>query len=398
MIEANTSWILVSTVLVLFMTLPGLALFYGGLVYSKNLISVLIQCFSVACLISIAWYTIGYSIAFTETGNFIGNLSKIFLNGVTIESEFAGLPEIVFFMFQMTFAIITPVLIVGAFVERAKFAAVLLFSLIWLVIVYAPITHWIWGGGWLAKMGVQDFAGGLVVHLNCGVSALVFAYLLGPRKSKKQLVPHSPPLAMIGTSMLWVGWFGFNGGSALTADGNAGMAITVTHLSAATASLVWMCIEWIKHGKPTLVGTITGCIAGLATITPASGFVSPSGALVIGIFAAAVCYYMVGFVKNVMKIDDTLDVFAVHGIGGLLGTLLLAPLGSISLGGLGYSELTVLKQLKVQIIASLAVTIWAAIGSLIILLVLRNLIGIRVTEEEEEAGLDVSTHSESAYN
>jgi Amt family ammonium transporter len=398
MIEGNTAWILMSTALVLIMTLPGLALFYGGLVFSKNLISVLIQCFAVACLMSLAWFALGYSIAFTETGEYFGNLSKAFLNNVDIDSEFAGLPENVFFMFQMTFAIITPALIVGAFVERAKFLAVLIFSFVWLIVVYAPVTHWIWGGGWLAKMGVQDFAGGLVVHLNCGIAALVFAYLLGPRTSKRQLIPHSPPLAMIGTSMLWVGWFGFNGGSALAADGNAGMAITVTHISAATAALVWMTIEWFKHGKPTLVGIATGCIAGLATITPASGFVGPSGALIIGVLAAIVCYYMVGFVKNKLKIDDTLDVFAVHGVGGLLGILLCAPLGSKVFGGLGYSEISILDQLYVQIIASIAVAVWSGIASFIILIILKRSIGIRVSPEEEEAGLDVSSHSESAYN
>ncbi|MDA9654900.1 ammonium transporter [Pelagibacteraceae bacterium] len=398
MIEGNTAWILMSTALVLIMTLPGLALFYGGLVFSKNLISVLIQCFAVACLMSLAWFALGYSIAFTETGDYFGNLSKAFLNNVDIDSEFAGLPENVFFMFQMTFAIITPALIVGAFVERAKFLAVLIFSFVWLIVVYAPVTHWIWGGGWLAKMGVQDFAGGLVVHLNCGIAALVFAYLLGPRTSKRQLIPHSPPLAMIGTSMLWVGWFGFNGGSALAADGNAGMAITVTHISAATAALVWMTIEWVKYGKPTLVGIATGCIAGLATITPASGFVGPSGALIIGLLAAIVCYYMVGFVKNKLKIDDTLDVFAVHGVGGLLGILLCAPLGSKVFGGLGYSEVSILEQLNVQIIASIAVAVWSGIASFIILIILKRTIGIRVSPEEEEAGLDVSSHSESAYN
>ena len=398
MIEGNTAWILMSTALVLIMTLPGLALFYGGLVFSKNLISVLIQCFAVACLMSLAWFAVGYSIAFTETGEYFGNLSKAFLNNVNIESEFAGLPENVFFMFQMTFAIITPALIVGAFVERAKFLAVLIFSFVWLIVVYAPVTHWIWGGGWLAKMGVEDFAGGLVVHLNCGIAALVFAYLLGPRTSKRQLIPHSPPLAMIGTSMLWVGWFGFNGGSALAADGNAGMAITVTHISAATAALVWMTIEWVKHGKPTLVGIATGCIAGLATITPASGFVGASGALIIGLLAAIVCYYMVGFVKNKLKIDDTLDVFAVHGVGGLLGILLCAPLGSKVFGGLGYSEFSILEQLNVQIIASIAVAVWSGIASFIILIILKRTIGIRVSPEEEEAGLDVSSHSESAYN
>ena len=398
MIEGNTAWILVSTALVLFMTLPGLALFYGGLVYSKNLISVLIQCFAVACLMSVTWFAIGYSIAFTETGNYFGDLSKIFLSNITVESEFAGLPETAFFMFQMTFAIITPALIVGAFVERVKFIAVLLFSFIWLILVYAPITHWIWGGGWLAKMGVQDFAGGLVVHLNCGISALVFAYLLGPRNSKKQLIPHSPPLVMIGTSMLWVGWFGFNGGSALAADGNAGMAMTATHISAATASLIWMLIEWFKHGKPTLVGTATGCIAGLATITPASGFVGPSGALFIGIFAAIVCYYMVGFVKNVLKIDDTLDVFAVHGVGGLLGTILLAPLGSKLFGGLGHSDFSISEQLYIQIFASLVVALYAAIATFIILQIIKKITGIRVSSDEEEMGLDQSSHSESAYN
>ncbi len=398
MIEGNTAWILTSTALVLFMTLPGLALFYGGLVYSKNLISVLIQCFAVACLMSIAWMIAGYSIAFTESGEYFGNLSKAFLKGVTVETRFADLPESVFFMFQMTFAIITPALIVGAFVERAKFIAVLLFSVFWLILVYAPVTHWIWGGGWLSQMGIQDFAGGLVVHLNCGIAALIFAYLLGPRKSKKQLVPHSPPLVMIGTAMLWVGWFGFNGGSALAADGNAGMAITVTHISAATASLVWMIIEWIKHGKPTLVGTATGCIAGLATITPASGFVGPSGALIIGTLAAIVCYYMVGFVKNSLKIDDTLDVFAVHGVGGLLGTILLAPLGSSSYGGLGHSELTILNQLKVQLIGSISVAVWSGIASIIILLTIKKITGLRVSEDEEETGLDLSSHSESAYN
>ena len=398
MIEGNTAWILTSTALVLFMTLPGLALFYGGLVYSKNLISVLIQCFSVACLMSVAWLVVGYSIAFTETGSFFGDLSKSFLNNVNTESEFAGLPETVFFAFQMTFAIITPALIVGAFVERAKFLAVLIFSLIWLILVYAPVTHWIWGGGWLSKLGVQDFAGGLVVHLNCGIAALVFAYLLGPRNSKKQLIPHSPPLVMIGTCMLWIGWFGFNGGSALAANGSAGMAIIVTHISAAVSALIWMTIEWIKYGKPTLVGTATGCIAGLATITPASGFVGPIGALVIGVLAALVCYKMVGFVKSTLKIDDTLDVFAVHGVGGLLGTLLLAPLGAEIFGGLGLSELSIFEQLKIQIIGSLAVLFWSGIVSVIILLFLKKIIGIRVSDEEEEAGLDLTSHSESAYN
>ncbi len=398
MIDANTAWILTSTVLVLFMTLPGLALFYGGLVDSKNLLSVLIQCFSIACLMSVTWLLLGYSLAFTEGNLFIGDFSKVLLNNVTIDSQIAGLPETVFFMFQMTFAIITPALIVGAFVERAKFLSVLIFSFVWLILVYAPITHWIWGGGWLSNYGLQDFAGGLVVHLNCGIAALVFAYMLGPRNKGKTVIPHSPQLVMIGTSMLWVGWFGFNAGSALAADNNAGMAMTVTHISAATASLVWMIIGWFENGKPSLVSAATGCIAGLATITPASGFVGPGGALFIGVASAAVCYYMVGFVKNILKIDDTLDVFAVHGVGGLLGILLLAPLGSKDFGGLGHSEISILEQLNIQILGSLAVAVWSGVVSYIILIVLRNTIGLRISLKEEEIGLDQSSHSERAYH
>ena len=397
MLDGNIAWILTSTVLVLFMTLPGLALFYGGLVDSKNLLSVLFQCFAVACLMSVAWFVAGYSIAFSEGNQYFGDLSKVFLNNVTIDSEVSGLPETVFFMFQMTFAIITPALIIGAFVERAKFNAVLIFSLIWLIVVYAPVTHWIWGGGWLSKLGVLDFAGGLVVHLNCGIAALVYAYLLGPRNKGKTVIPHSPLLVMIGTSMLWVGWFGFNAGSALAADNNAGMAMTVTHLSAATATLVWMFLGWWENGKPSLVSAATGCIAGLATITPAAGFVGPTGAIVIGVLAAIVCYYMVGIVKNRFNIDDTLDVFAVHGMGGLLGILLLAPLGSIEFGGMGHSEVSILQQFKIQIIGSISVAIWSGVMSYIILITLKNTIGIRISEQEEEIGLDQSSHSERAY-
>ena len=284
----------------------------------------------------------------------------MFLSGVALDSASGDLPETVFFMFQMTFAIITPALIVGAYVERIKFGAVLVFSGLWLLLVYAPITHWIWGGGWLASMGIQDFAGGLVVHLNCGMAALVIAYMLGARKGfpNETEPPHSPPLALIGTTMLWVGWFGFNAGSALAADSNAGMAMTVTHISAATAALVWMFIEMLKHGKPTIVGMATGCIAGLATITPASGFVGPIGALIIGIAAGSICYWMVGVVKSKFGIDDTLDVFAVHGVGGVIGTLLVAILGDTSFGGLGLSELGIYKQLGVQITGIIAVGLW----------------------------------------
>ena len=397
MIDGNTAWILTSTVLVLFMTLPGLALFYGGLVDSKNLLSVLMQCFSVACLMSITWFFLGYSLAFTEGNWFIGDFSKIFLINVNLNSLSGELPETVFFMFQMTFAIITPALIVGAFVERAKFLSVLIFSFFWLLFVYAPVTHWIWGGGWLADLGVQDFAGGLVVHLNCGIAALVFANMLGQRNKGLTVIPHSPLLVMIGTSMLWVGWFGFNAGSALAADSNAGMAMTVTHLAAATATLVWMTIGWIETGKPSLVSAATGCIAGLATITPASGFVGPVGAIIIGILAAFTCYYMVGFVKNKLKIDDTLDVFAVHGVGGLLGILLLAPLGRVYFGGMGHSQITMLEQLNIQIIGSFAVAIWSGIISYLILIVLKNTIGIRISNDEEEIGLDQSSHAERAY-
>jgi ammonium transporter, Amt family len=397
MLDGNIAWILTSTVLVLFMTLPGLALFYGGLVDSKNLLSVLFQCFAVACLMSVAWFVAGYSIAFTEGNQFFGDLSKIFLKSVTVDSEILGLPETVFFMFQMTFAIITPALIIGAFVERAKFNAVLIFSVLWLIIVYAPVTHWIWGGGWLSRLGVLDFAGGLVVHLNCGIAALIYAYLLGPRNKGKTVIPHSPLLVMIGTSMLWVGWFGFNAGSALAADNNAGMAMTVTHLSAATATLVWMFLGWWENGKPSLVSAATGCIAGLATITPAAGFVGPAGAIIIGILAAVVCYYMVGIVKNRFNIDDTLDVFAVHGMGGLLGILLLAPLGSAEFGGMGHSESSIFQQFKIQIIGSLAVAVWSGVMSYIILITLKNTIGIRISEEEEEIGLDQSSHAERAY-
>ena len=377
MIEGNTAWILTSTALVLFMTLPGLALFYGGLVYSKNLISVLIQCFAVACLMSIAWFIAGYSIAFTETGEYFGNLSKAFLNNVTPESEFAGLPETVFFMFQMTFAIITPALIVGAFVERAKFISVLLFSFIWLLIVYAPITHWIWGGGWLAKMGVQDFAGGLVVHLNCGISALVFAYLLGPRNSKKQLIPHSPPLVMIGTSMLWVGWFGFNGGSALAADSTASSAVLVTHVAASLGALSWMLIEWIKFGKPSLVGMVTGMVAGLATITPASGFVGIQGGVSLGILGGLVCYYAVDLIRLKLKIDDSLDVFAVHGVGGILGTILCAYFMDSQRGGIGYDDgLQFMDHLKIQCYSVFIAFVWTGLVSYIILKLIMYLIFI----------------------
>ena len=400
MIGADTSWILTSTALVLIMTLPGLALFYGGLVRSSNILSVLIQCFAIACLASIVWLVAGYSIAFSGEGAYIGDLKKVFLRGVGTETALGNLPENVFFMFQMTFAVITPALIVGAYVERIKFSAVLWISALWLLLVYAPVTHWIWGGGWLAQMGVQDFAGGLVVHLNCGMAALVIAKMLGSRKGFPNDVkpPHSPVLVFVGAAMLWVGWFGFNGGSALAADGAAGMAITVTHISAATAALTWMTIEWISHGKPTLVGIATGAIAGLATITPASGFVGPVGALIIGVLAGFICYKMCGIIKNKWKIDDALDVMAVHGIGGVLGILLTAPLGSLAFGGLGLSEKTIGEQFITQSIGVIAVGLWCLVATWLITLLVKKTIGLRVKEDEEIEGLDTSVHGEKGYN
>jgi len=400
MISADISWILTATALVLLMTLPGLALFYGGLVRSGNILSVLIQCFAITCLASIVWLVAGYSIAFSGDGAYFGNLEKIFLKGIGTDTEAGNLPESVFFMFQMTFAVITPALIVGAYVERIKFSAILWISGLWLLLVYAPVTHWIWGGGWLAKIGVQDFAGGLVVHLNCGMAALVIAKMLGARKGFPNEVkpPHSPILVFIGAAMLWVGWFGFNGGSALAANGAAGMAIIVTHISAATAALTWMTIEWMYHGKPTLVGIATGAIAGLATITPASGFVGPVGALIIGVLAGVICYKMCGIIKNKWKIDDALDVMAVHGIGGVLGILLIAPLGSLAFGGLGLSEQTVGNQLITQLIGVIAVGLWCLVITWLITFLVKKTIGLRVTIDQEIEGLDTSIHGEKGYN
>ena len=396
----NTAWILTSTALVLFMTLPGLALFYGGLVKSKNILSVLMQCITVACLASLIWLVVGYSMAFADGSQWVGGLQKSLFSGVDRNSLSGDIPESVFFMFQMTFAIITPALMVGAYVERIKFSAVLLFSGLWLVIVYAPVTHWIWGGGWLAEMGILDYAGGLVVHLTAGISALVLAAALGPRKGFPDQVdpPHSPALVMVGASMLWVGWFGFNGGSALAANEDAGMAMLVTHVSAASASLVWMFIDWLKFGKPTLVGLVTGTIAGLASITPASGFVGPLGALIIGGSAGVICYVLVSFVKNTLNVDDSLDVFAVHGAGGVLGTLLVSFLIDSDIGGVGYSEgMSASSQLNVQLIGIGSVFVWSIIASLVILIIVKALTGLRVEDSYEEEGLDISSHGETNY-
>ena len=396
----NTAWILTSTALVLFMTLPGLALFYAGLVKSKNILSVLMHCIAIACLASLIWLGVGYSMAFSEGNQWVGGLQKAFLSGVERGSLSGDIPETVFFMFQMTFAIITPALMVGAYVERIKFSAVLLFSGLWLIAVYAPVTHWIWGGGWLAERGILDYAGGLVVHLTAGISALILAAALGPRKGFPDQVdpPHNPALVMIGASMLWVGWFGFNAGSALAANEDAGMAMLVTHISAGTASLVWMAIDWIKFGKPTLIGLVTGTIAGLASITPASGFVGPIGGLVIGFSAGIICYILVSFVKSSLRIDDSLDVFAVHGAGGVLGIILVSFLADTRFGGVGYADgMDSISQLSVQGIGIASVLAWSIVASLIIIVIVKTTTGLRVDPTVEEEGLDISTHGETNY-
>ncbi len=399
---ANTAWILASTALVLFMTLPALGLFYGGLVRSKNILSVLMHCMAIACLASVLWLVIGYSLAFADGNGLIGGLQKAFLMGVgrTTVRNGSGVPETVFFMFQATFAIITPALIVGAYVERIKFAAVLLFSAVWLLMVYVPVTHWVWGGGWLMAMKVMDFAGGIVVHITAGISALIIAMMLGRRRGFPDHAqpPHAPWMVMVGASMLWVGWFGFNAGSALAADGNAGMALLATHMSAATASLVWLVIEWKRFGKPSLVGIVTGTIAGLATVTPASGFVGPMAAIVLGLAGGIVCYLAVNYIKITLKIDDSLDVLAVHGVGGFLGTLLVAVLAGLP-GGTGVSEgATVLSQLGVQALAAVATLVWSALATWAIVKLCEATVGLRVSKDDEIEGLDFTAHGETGYN
>ena len=383
------------------MTLPGLALFYAGLVRASNILSVLMHCFTIACISSIAWLVIAYSLAFSGTGAYVGDLGNLFLASLSRESMSGDIPESVFFMFQMTFAIITPALIVGAYPERIKFSFVAVFSLLWVILIYAPIVHWIWAeGGWLYEMGIRDFAGGLVVHLTAGITALVIAFFLGPRDGFPNSVqpPHNPGLTMMGACMLWVGWFGFNGGSALAANGDAGMAILVTHISAATATIVWIIIEKIKFGKSSLVGAVTGCIAGLASITPASGSVGPMGGLVIGLIAGGVCYYMVNIVKETFNIDDSLDVFAVHGVGGLLGILLIPFLTAESYGGIGYDEGSNFGDLMTtQIIGAVSVGLFTLIGSVILLLIIKSIFGLRVSDDSQEEGLDVAEHGQSGY-
>jgi Amt family ammonium transporter len=402
--SGDTSWILTSTALVLFMTLPGLALFYGGLVRSKNVLSVLMQCFTIACLISVCWVVYGYSLAFKGDGPFIGDLSALFLNGVDRDSMSGTLPESVFITFQMTFAIITPALVVGAFAERMKFSAMCLFSVAWFTLVYLPACHMVWGGGYLGSKGIIDFAGGLVVHATCGLGALVAAIYLGTRKgfNVSPLPPHNRTMVMIGASMLWVGWFGFNAGSAVAADGSAGMAMLVTHISAAVGALTWMGIEWIKSGKATMVGIATGMVAGLATITPASGTVGPAGALLIGLLAGSVCFYATQMVKSYFEIDDSLDVFPVHGVGGMLGIIMLAfvgnPDGFLGSGAAGISEDGAIAQLMLQLEGIFVIGLWTVIATYIILRVLSMYTEIRVSNEAEEEGLDIHEHNEQGYS
>jgi Amt family ammonium transporter len=392
----DTAWIIVATALVLFMTLPGLALFYAGLVRSGSVLSVIMHCVGIACVASVVWVLFGYSLAFGDSvGGWVGGFNKALLAGVGTDAVSGSIPEIVFVVFQMTFAVITPALIVGAYPERMKFSAVILFSILWLIFVYAPVCHWVWGGGWMSELGVRDFAGGIVVHATAGVSALLLAKILGSRRGfpNELRPPHNPGMTAAGACMLWVGWFGFNGGSQLAADGGAGMAIAVTHISAATAAIVWALIEWKKFGKPSLVGAVTGIIAGLATITPASGFVGPGAALIIGAAAGCVCFYAVGFVKNRLRIDDSLDVFAVHGVGGILGTLLLAPLATSQADGM-----TWVSQLGVQATGVVAAVVWSVVFSFVIIMVVKAFAGLRVSEEEETSGLDLPSHGERGYD
>ena len=390
MVGADTAWILVATALVLFMTLPGLALFYGGLVRSRNVLSVFMHCYAIACLMSILWLIAGYSIAYGDgTGGVWGGLGKMFLSGVTIDTVSGTIPEVLFFAFQMTFAIITPALIVGAYVERVNFAFVLLFSSLWMLFCYAPVAHWIWGGGFLSdggifgENGVRDFGGGIVVHQTAGIAALVLAVMIGARKSGTK-PPHNPGYVMIGAAMLWVGWYGFNGGSQLAADGGAAMAIAVTHISAATASLTWALWERIKYGKSSLVGMVTGTIAGLAAVTPASGYIGPLEAMIIGGVSGILCHEAVNIVRNKLKIDDTLDVFAVHGVGGIFGIMMIAVFGESGFG--------------TQFTSLVIVGVYTVIITYVVAKIAKAVVGMRVGEKDEETGLDLAQHGEEAYD
>ena len=401
---ADTAWIMTATALVLMMTIPGLSLFYAGLVRTKNVLSVLMQCFTITCVMSILWMVIGYSLAFGDGGSmnaFIGGTGNFMLGAIGQETSSGTIPESVFALFQMTFAVITPALIVGGFAERMRFSAVVLFSAAWLILVYAPICHWVWGGGWLSDLGVMDFAGGILVHVTAGVAALVAAVVLGNRKGfpTQPMPPHNMTLTITGAGMLWVGWFGFNGGSALSANGDAGMAMLVTHISAAMGACTWMLLERIKYGKASALGAVTGMVAGLGTITPASGFVGPGGALIIGLSAGIVCFYATGYIKRTLKIDDSLDVFPVHGVGGILGTLLTGIFASNALGVFGgQEEISISAQVQVQAIGIAAAIVYTAVVTYAILKLTDVLVGNRVSEEDEQEGLDLVAHNERGYD
>ena len=401
---ANTAWMITASVLVLFMTLPGLALFYAGLVRTKNVLSVLMQCFAITCMVTLAWVIAGYSIAFGDGGTlneWYGGFDKSFLAGIAVATVKGTIPESVFAMFQMTFAIITPALVIGAYAERVRFAGMLLFSLLWLLLVYCPIAHWVWGDGWLQKMGLMDFAGGTVVHLNAGVAALVCALVLGRRRGfpDSPMPPHNLTMTVTGACMLWVGWFGFNAGSALAADGSAGMAMLVTHIGAATGALAWLLCEWLRYGKPSVLGIVTGMVAGLGTITPASGFVGPMGAIAIGAIAGVACFFATSWMKRSLRIDDSLDVTPVHGVGGVIGTLLTGVFAAASMGGVGYPEgMTMEKQVMVQITGILAVGAWSGIVTWVLLKLSDAMTGMRVSPDQETEGLDTVEHNEKGYN
>jgi Amt family ammonium transporter len=398
-----TAWLLTSTALVLLMTLPGLALFYGGLVRSRNVLSVLMQCFALCCIVSLLWLAFGYSIAFSESGpaGLFGGISKAWLRGVELDSISGAVPETAFVMFQLTFAIITPALIIGGFAERTRFSAMLIFCSLWLVIVYLPVTHWVWGGGWLADLGFRDFAGGAVVHVNAGVAALVAALVIGRRSGfpETPMLPHNLTMTVSGAALLWVGWFGFNGGSALAANGSAAMAILVTHIAAAAGSLAWMTLEWLRFRKPSVLGIATGMVAGLGTITPASGYVGPMGALVIGVVAGVVCFFATQTLKRKLRIDDSLDVFPVHGVGGFTGLLLTAVFSAPALDGLGLPPgVTVAKQLGVQLLGAAATVVWCGLATFVLLKVVNAIVPLRVSKEQENEGLDLVLHEERGYS
>jgi Amt family ammonium transporter len=398
---ANTAWMITAAVLVLFMTLPGLALFYAGLVRTKNVLSVLMQCFAITCVVTLGWLAIGYSIAFGDGNAWWGGLGKSFLSGIQVATVKGSIPESVFAMYQLTFAIITPALVIGAYAERVRFGPMLLFTVLWLLIVYCPVAHWVWGDGWLQKRGLMDFAGGTVVHLNAGVAALVCALVLGRRRGfpETAMPPHNMTMAVTGAAMLWVGWFGFNAGSALAADGAAGMAMLVTHVGAATGAFAWMLCEWLRYGKPSALGIVTGMVAGLGTITPASGFVGPIGALIIGALAGVACFFATNFMKRALNIDDSLDVFPVHGVGGLLGTLLTGILVSSAFGGIGYPDkVTMGDQFVTQLVGVVTVGLWSGVLTWILLKLIDAVSGMRVAGEEETEGLDTVLHNEKGYN